>query len=334
MEAPERTGAGLCTVFPDVARRDSANAAAKNLSKADRRPKVPRPRQSAMSFSLILTHPGGSHKDEFLACCLLMAGHAVPVVRREPTDDDLANPATAVLDVGGEHEPERGNFDHHQFPKDHPPVCALSLVLQHLGVYEDARAFCDWLEPTEWLDTRGPMETSRWLGIGRDTLAKLNSPVDVTLLRRFAGVSRLEPGEPLWAIMSWIGADLLAYLKNLRERLDFIAEVGEFWEIPSSDKPFHVLFMPRTEPLPDEPSAGLGRFIEAHPAGGNVVGMVYPDRRGQGFGLSRHNDYPRLDFTRIQDCEDVHFAHARGFVAKTSATDPERLKALMSRSWE
>ena len=55
----------------------------------------------------------------------------------------------------------------------HPPVCALSLVLQHLGVYEDARAFCDWLEPSEWLDTRGAMETSRWLGIGRDTLAKL-----------------------------------------------------------------------------------------------------------------------------------------------------------------
>ena len=139
-----------------------------------------------MSFSLILTHPGGSHKDEFLACCLLLALHRVPVVRREPSDADLADPATAVVDVGDRHEPHLGNFDHHQFPKDHPPLCALSLVLQHLGLYDDARSFCDWLEPAEWLDTRGPVETSRWLGIGRDTLAKLNSPIDVTLLRRFA----------------------------------------------------------------------------------------------------------------------------------------------------
>jgi hypothetical protein len=295
---------------------------------------VPPSHRKRMSFSQILTHPGGSHKDEFLACCLLIAKHGAPLVRREPTPDDLDDPRIAVVDVGGEHTPERGNFDHHQFPKDHPPVCALSLVLQYLGVYEDARAFCDWLEPAEWFDTRGPVETSRWLGIERDKLSKLNSPIDTTLLRRFAGVRELQAGEPLWEVMRWIGADLLDYLKNLRERLDFIAEVGEFWEIESPGGPFHVLYLPRTEPLPDEPSAGLGRFIDAHPAGGNVVGLVYPDRRGEGFGLSRHNDHPGLDFTRIQDCEDVHFAHARGFVAKTSATDPERLRALMSQSWE
>jgi hypothetical protein len=286
-----------------------------------------------MSFSLILTHPGGSHKDEFLACCLLIAEHGAPVIRREPTPEDLSDPSIAVVDVGGEHDPKRGNFDHHQFPKDHPPVCALSLVLQHLGVYEDARAFCDWLEPAEWFDTRGPVETSRWLGVDRDTLAKLNSPVDVTLLRRFAKASELKPGEPLWEVMRWTGEDLLAYLKNLRERLDFIAQVGEFWEIESPNGPFHILYLPRTEPLPDEPSAGLGRFIEAHPHGKQIVGLVYPDRRGSGFGLSRHNDDPRLDFTRIQNCEDVHFAHARGFVAKTSATDPARLRELMRQSW-
>jgi Uncharacterised protein family (UPF0160) len=286
-----------------------------------------------MSYSLILTHPGGSHKDEFLACCVLLAGSPVPIVRREPDADDLADPSTAVVDVGGEHQPGLGNFDHHQFPKDHPPLCSLSLVLQHLGIYEDARAFCDWLEPAEWLDTRGPQETSRWLGIDRDTLAKLNSPIDVTLLRRFAAVSRLEPGEPLWEMMRWIGEDLLAYLKSLRQRLDFIAEVGEFWEIPAASGPFHVLFVPRTDPMPDEPSAGLGRFIDGHPTGEKVVGLVYPDRRGKGFGLSRHNDHPGLDFTRIGGMEDVHFAHARGFVAKTSATDPARLRELLARSW-
>jgi hypothetical protein len=286
-----------------------------------------------VSFSLILTHPGGSHKDEFLACCVLLADNAVPIVRREPGASDLADPSIAVVDVGARHEPELGNFDHHQFPKDHPPLCSLSLVLQHLGLYEDALAFCDWLEPAEWLDTRGPQETSHWLGIDRDTLAKLNSPIDVTLLRRFATVSQLEPGEPLWEVMRWIGADLIDYLRTLRQRLDFIAQVGEFWEIHAAEDSFRVLYVPRTDPLPDEPSAGLGRFIASHPDGAQVVGMVYPDRRGNGYGMSRHNDHPRLDFTRIENHDDVHFAHARGFVAKTSATCPDRLRDLLRQSW-
>ena len=68
-----------------------------------------------MSYSLILTHPGGSHKDEFLACSVLLADNPVPIIRREPGDDDLADPSIAVVDVGGSHEPGLGNFDHHDW---------------------------------------------------------------------------------------------------------------------------------------------------------------------------------------------------------------------------
>ncbi len=287
-----------------------------------------------MPCSLILTHPGGSHKDEFLACCLLAAVHQAPIVRREPVQEDLDDLSTAVVDVGGEHDPARRNFDHHQFPKDHPPMCALSLVLMDLGVYEDARAFCDWLEPAEWFDTRGPNETARWLGVERETLPKLQSPVDLTLLRRFASSTELKPGDTLWEAMRWVGEDLLAYLKNLRERLDYISRHAEFWDIAHAGGSFRVLAMPRTEPLPDEPSSGIGRFILSLPEDQRgIAGLVYPDRRGGGFALSRHNDHPNLDFTRIQDEPDVHFAHSRGFVAKTSASDPLRLKDLLAQAW-
>jgi hypothetical protein len=278
----------------------------------------------------ILTHPGGAHKDEFLACCLLVAIHRVPVVRREPTAADLENPSVLVVDVGHQHDPTRGNFDHHQFPKDHPPVCSLSLVLQDIGLYEDARALCDWLEPAEWFDTRGPIETARWLGVDRATLFKLNSPIDTTLLRRFAGSTSLAQGHPLWQMMSWIGEDLLTYLRTLRERLDHLARHAEIWEIPFDGGSARVLFLPRTDPMPDEPSAGISRFLESHPEGGEVVALIYPDRRGAGYGLSRHNDHPAFDFTRIEGCPDVHFAHARGFVAKTSATEAERLRELLA----
>lgn len=284
-------------------------------------------------FTTILTHPGSAHKDEFLACCVLLATAPSPIVRREPTDADLANAATAVVDVGQRHEPARNNFDHHQLPDDAAPICALSLVLQALGLYDDAKVFCDWLEPAEWLDCRGPNATAKWLGVERNIVNQLYSPIDGTLLRRFAAATEHKAGEPLWEIMGMVGDDLLTYLRHLRARLSFIGEHAEVWTLDDlPDAHGHapaVLFLPRTEPLPEEPSAGLDRYVLEQGLNDRVVAVIAPDRRGGGYGLSRHRDNPRLDFTRIANEPDVHFAHARGFVAKTSATDRQRLRALL-----
>lgn len=285
-------------------------------------------------FSEILTHPGSSHKDEFLACCLLVAVHGAPILRREPTQQDLDNPDMAVVDVGGEHDAARGNFDHHQFPKDHPPICSLSLVLMDMGLYEDAQKYCDWLEVAEWFDTRGPQETAAWLGVERDLLSKLNSTVDLTLLRRFAGMSEIRPGEPMWEIMNWVGSDLIGYLRSLREKLNEIARTSEIWEIEHEEENFRVLFLPRSANLSDDASSGLARYAAGLPDEQKVVAMVYPDRRGNGFALSRFNDHPGFDFTRVEQENDVHFAHARGFVAKSSATEPARIRELLAMSWK
>ena len=281
-----------------------------------------------MIYQTIVTHPGGAHKDEFLACAVLIA-HAsspTPVFRREPSATDLADPATAVIDVGGLHEPASNNFDHHQFPPDQqPPLCALSLVLMHLGLYDDAREFCDWLEPAEWFDVLGPNETARRLGIDRNSLAALVSPIDLTLLRRFASTSEIRPQEPLWHVMQWIGTDLINYLRETRRRLEFIAANARLWEHAGH----HVLFLPRTNPLPAEPSAGLPRFIATRHPDAAIAAMIYPDRRGPGYALSRYNDHPAFDFTLISSAPDVHFAHTRGFIAKTSATLESRLRELL-----
>ena len=90
-----------------------------------------------------------------------------------------------------------------------------------------------------------------------------------------------------------------------------------------------VVFLPRTDPLPEEPSAGLDRYVQEQGLDDRVVAVIAPDRRGGGYGLSRHRDNPRLDFTRIKAEPEVTFAHARGFIAKTSATDPKRLRELL-----
>ena len=146
-----------------------------------------------MTIQLIVTHPGGAHKDDFLACSLLAHLHGVPIERRDPTDEDLANPSICVVDVGLQHDAELNNFDHHQFPRDAPPLCALSLVLQDMGLYEDALAFCAWLRPAEWLDTLGPNETAKLMEIPRKALGELNSPVDISMLNRFANEAVLKP---------------------------------------------------------------------------------------------------------------------------------------------
>ena len=278
----------------------------------------------------IVVHPGGAHKDDFLACALLIAEAPVPIFRKDPQPCDLDDLETAVVDVGFEWNQSRLNFDHHQFDRDAEPLCALSLVLKYLELYDDARQFCEWLEVAEYMDTRGPHETAKWLGIERDGLAKLNSPIDITLLRRFAASDHHQPGEPLYEVMRMIGEDLISFLKGMRKRLDFIAEHAEIWEMSFGLK---VIFLPRTDPLPEETSMGLGRYVEDLGLSGEVIGMVYPDRRGDGYGMSRLNDDKRLEFTCINDEEDVHFAHNKGFVAKTSACQVARLKELVEASW-
>jgi hypothetical protein len=285
-----------------------------------------------LPYTTILTHPGSAHKDEFIACCILLAEAPAPIVRREPAETDLADPATLVLDVGHRHEPALNNFDHHQLPRDHAPTCSISLVLQALGLYADAREFLDWLEPAEWFDCRGPNETARRLGIERDIVNKLNSPIDGALLRRFASSTTLAPGEPLWEIMRFVGEDILGHLRGLRRRLDYIARHAERWPLPGSADGLEILHLPRTEPLPDDPSAGVDRYLAGAGLLGKVIATVCPDRRSAGYGLSRVRDDARLDFTRITDEPDVHFTHAGGFIAKTTATTPDRLRELVARS--
>jgi hypothetical protein len=283
------------------------------------------------SPSLIVTHPGGAHKDEFLACCVLVSRYPLPVERREPTADDLEDERVFVVDVGHEHDPAKRNFDHHQFPRDAVPTCSLSLVLQDFGLYEDAKRFCDWLEPAEWFDCLGPRETAKRLNAPPDVTAKLVSPIDVTMLRRFAGMTKLEPGNPIYEVMRMIGEDLCGYVTSVREQLDFVKAHAEQWSIPGEAGEFEAVFMPRTDPLIGDPSNSLERYV-ATELEVDVVALVYPDRRSSGYGLSRYRDNMRVDFTRLEGEPDVHFAHARGFVAKTTATDPQRLKKLLSKA--
>jgi hypothetical protein len=121
-------------------------------------------------------------------------------------------------------------------------------------------------------------------------------------------------------------------VQTLRERVEYLGRHAEIWTLDLAGRPAEILFLPRTDPLPEDPSFGLEHFLVQRGLADRVIGFVSPDRRSAGYGLSRFRDNPRLDFTRIAGEPDVHFAHARGFVAKTSAAAPERLRVLVERS--
>ena len=284
-------------------------------------------------ITTILTHPGGAHKDDLLAVCLLAARTGAPVVRRVPTAQDLADPSVAIVDVGGEHAPERNNFDHHHFPREHPPTCALSLVLEHLGLYQAGLRFFPWLETAEYFDSRGPKKTAEWLGVPRAAIDQLNSPVDATLLRRFAGSTALSPDDPLYAFMVMVGQDMLDHLHQAQVRIAFVAEHSERWTLSHGDDTVEAIFLPRTDPPASEPSTAVNNYISAQGLGQTVAAICYPDTRGPGYGIGRYEDHHRLDFSRIEGEPDVHFAHKSGFMCKTTALDPERLKALLLGAW-
>ena len=285
-------------------------------------------------ISSIITHPGGAHKDDFLACAVLLFQHQVSIFRREPLESDLLDSSIAVLDVGGEHAPERLVFDHHQFPRDHVPTCALSLVLQYLGIYEDAREFCPWLEVAEWFDCRGPKDTAKWLDMDRETLAKLNSPLDITLLKNFAAQTEHHPGEPIWEVMRMIGKDLVEFITNLRSKLNEVSQFTEVWNLKKDKVEFKVLFLPRISSLPEGASDVLGYQVRVLGLEEEIIAILSPDSRGQGYGMRRYNDDARIDFSKVEGEADVHFAHARGFIAKTSAVDKERLQEMLIQSYQ
>jgi hypothetical protein len=277
----------------------------------------------------IITHPGGAHKDDFLACSVLLSNHPVSIFRRDPTEQELEDPEVAVVDIGHQYDPQLNNFDHHQLPRDHEPTCALSLVLQKFEIYEDTKEFCSWLETTEWFDCRGPHDTAEWLGVDREAMAKLNSPLDVTMFQAFAKQKEHHPGEPVWEVMKMMGTDLVQYVTGLRGRINQVAKIEEFWDLGQGEDMIKVAFVPRTEPEVEEASGGLAWRIKELGLDEEVVAMVYPDSRGEGYGMRRYNDSPVVDFSKLSEEPEVHFTHNRGFIAKTSCTEISRLKEML-----
>ena len=289
----------------------------------------------ARKINYIVTHAGRAHLDDLMSVSIalylilrLRQDHELsPIIkvhRRDPREEELEDPSVLVLDVGGRHEPEKANFDHHQLPRDAAPSCAASLLLQYvLGPerFEEVYKAFAWIKNMMILDSKGPYVLAKELDVSKDALFGLNSPVQSVLLDLFEQKTVLGP-EVLTYMLTDIGKQVLLELCEFSKQL----EVGRNCVRCVSVGDVSGIVIPETVP------SKVSDAIRAEQGGKAIAFLIGPDDRGDGLFLFRYDDDPRLDFTLVEGDENVTFAHKGGFIAKTVSKDMDIAMSLVERA--
>jgi hypothetical protein len=91
-----------------------------------------------------ITHPGHAHPDDMMAWSRILFTYPdLRLYRRDPVEMELNDPNVIVFDVGGRHEPEMNNFDHHDNGEQ---MCSFGLVLKEF----DDEDFYNWALEQKW----------------------------------------------------------------------------------------------------------------------------------------------------------------------------------------
>ena len=259
----------------------------------------------------IVAHPGSAHKDDFLSVSVLLATlKQAEVFRREPTEEDLNDPDTYVVDVGLELSSERHNFDHHQDPS---LPCAFHLVMQHLGHHEAAMLMFAWYPHMSMMDVRGPYRTAEHLGVDSSVLFASSSPIDGYIISTFASLESLNAQNPLYDLMKSLGENMIALIGRKMERLERLKSEAKVIEIK------HLKAV--ASDIDDSPKLAMELYLRLLDDE-NIVMSITPSNRGEGWELLRLGDNTIVDFRVIENNPEIRFVHGSGFLAKTNTRLP------------
>ena len=259
----------------------------------------------------IVAHPGSAHKDDFLSVSVLLATlKQAEVFRREPTEEDLNDPDTYVVDVGLELSPERHNFDHHQ---DRSLPCAFHLVMQHLGHHDAAMLMFAWYPHMSMMDVRGPYRTAEHLGVDSSVLFASSSPIDGYIISTFASLESLNAQNPLYDLMKSLGENMIALIGRKMERLERLKSEAKVIEIK------HLKAV--ASDIDDSPKLAMELYLRLLDDE-NIVMSITPSNRGEGWELLRLGDNTIVDFRVIENNPEIRFVHGSGFLAKTNTRLP------------
>ena len=265
-----------------------------------------------------ITHPGQAHLDEVLSAAYLIAkGLVTSIERREPTPDELDDPEVIVFDIGQRHCQADNNYDHHQLHRDAAPTCALSLLLQNYGDYDDWNTIFPWLAGIEEMDSKGPFVVSKRLGIGFGDLNPfISNPLAGYIISCFEEETHIDESFGFWDLLKSIGKGMISQVKTIRQLWHHFDATSIYEDVNGVYvNGVSVIIFDTTGPAGIE-SWLRSRGVECHC-------VVSNDDRGDGLALFRRNDDPRIDFSQCESMENVVFAHKNGFIAKLSNQDWE-----------
>ena len=273
-------------------------------------------------MSLIITHPGSAHLDDFLSCCLVVnkSGNVKKIKRKEPNKAEIKDPAIWKLDVGERHDPEIKCFDHHQ--DGMYDECTISLLLKSWGYWSNANEVYKWLKIVVINDTIGPKEVTKQLEISYKALGALNSFVERTILDFFKNQKEIKKGSILFSLMEIIGQNFFALIDEYTTVMEEVKVKLEYKIINGVQSIFCYKGLNH--------SSTLTRIIkdkmkEKWP---NLRGgiAVYPNKRIKGtIALRRYDNDERVDFSRISHYEKVVYSHPKGFFLSMKQVTEDQL---------
>ena len=246
--------------------------------------------------SLIITHPGSAHFDEFFAVALILArfpDETFRIERREPSISELDNPEIWVVDIGERHEPQLKNFDHHQ-SIDHR--ASFVLISDYLELTKTLETL-PWFDFKDKIDRFGPAKTGAELGTNR--LRITYSPFEEWYLDLFAS----KPEGSL-SLMRSFGISMIKKAEGMAARFSFWAKCKQM------TLNNHRVIIGHTDN-----SDGSQEYNDTllEPA----AVLITHDSRGKGWKLCRFDQAPFVDFSKLEGRGDIKFTHKTGFVAKT-----------------
>lgn len=252
--------------------------------------------------NLIITHPGSAHFDDFFSLSLILATYPeinFTIERREPVERELEDPDIWVVDIGGRHQPELKNFDHHQ---NLHLSASFVLVADYLNLTPVLNVM-PWWTFKDRIDRFGPEKVGA--EIGTENLRCTYSPLENWFLEQFS-----EDPESVKAIMVKFGQGIIAQARELTAQL-------EFWN--NCEK---VTVKGKTVMigLTDE-TYGTREYNDSLKNNPVAVTISY-DKRGEGWKMCRFDEFPEIDLSLLEGHEEIKFAHKTGFVAKTKTRIP------------
>lgn len=262
----------------------------------------------------IVVHPGSSHFDDFLSCCLINSKYSITKIdRREPTEDDFKSLYIWVVDIGGKYEPEFRNFDHHQYIGGD---CSYRLIAKYLGFDSLAMEMFEWWGTMNTWDTMGPSQVAKEIGLpDYGNLFKLSNPIVKYMLDCF----EKDPDSMIpW--MREFGKFLVSQLEEMTTRLKELEMWSEIHEV----RGLKVI----THNFKENPALGIHLLNKREKLG--LAASIIPDDRGDGWAIFRFGNNPRINLFVLERQPRIIFAHKGGFLAKTSKMDIKEAIALLS----